>query len=333
MKEHIYMNNKQDKPKRTTHELVEKMNIEKGITFKYTSREKAERYLIDVNNYLRTASYRKNFQKHLKGNNVGKYINLDFAYLQELSTIDMHFRFIVSKMCSDIEHALKVKLLKTIEYDSTTNGYDIVKQFLSQNAYILGKLEATSISPFTSDLIQKYFIIQSVYNSSKHKNDNKIISYDDCPAWVLLELLTFGDFIKFYEFYYSTRTLDRVSTPVINLVKSLRNGVAHNNCILVDLAHGTARPPVEISQEIAKIETINSNQRKKKLSCRPMLEFTCLLYVYKQVVSDKVKYHRIKELKKLFFYRMKEKKGFFKDNELITSNYEFSCKIISAFFE
>jgi hypothetical protein len=116
------------------------------------------------------------------------------------------------------------------------------------------------------------------------------------------------------------------------LVKSLRNGAAHNNCILSDLAHGTSRAPREISQAVAHIATINSNQRRKKLSCRPMLEFTCLLYVYKSVVSDKVKRHRIKELKDLFFRRMPEKKGFFKGNELIKSNYEFAGKVILAFF-
>ena len=54
----------------------------------------------------------------------------------------MHFRFVISKMCLDIEHDLKVKMLKDIESDSSTDGYDIVKKFLLQNAYILGKLEA-----------------------------------------------------------------------------------------------------------------------------------------------------------------------------------------------
>lgn len=333
LRKSMYMGNKTDKPKQTAQQLVNKMNTEKGITFKYTSEKDAEIYLSNINNYLRTAAYRKNYQKHYKGIDAGKYINLDFAYLQELSTIDMHFRFIVSKMCSDIEHALKVKMLKDIENDSSTDGYDIVEVFLSQNTYIIGKLEATSASPFTSDLIHKYFTIQRIYNSTKQKSENKITSHNDCPAWVLLEMLTFGDFIKFYEFYYSTRTFPKLSTAVINLVKSLRNGAAHNNCIFVDLAHGTSHAPSEISQEIAKIKSINSNQRRKKLSCRPMLEFICLLYVYKLVVSDKVKYHRIKELKELFFIRMIEKKGFFKNNELIKSNYEFACKVISAFFQ
>ena len=211
------------------------MKIQKGINFKYTSEADAENYLTDVNNYLRTAAYRKNYQKHTKGINNGKYICLDFAFLQELSTIDMHFRFIVSKMCLDIEHDLKVKMLKDIENDSSTDGYDIVKHFLDQNAYIIVKLEANSASPFTSDLIYKYFSIQRIYNAAKQKKENKIVSYDDCPAWVLLEMLTFGDFIKFYEFYYSYRNFPKLSTPVINLVKSLRNGAAHNNCILADL--------------------------------------------------------------------------------------------------
>ena len=104
------MGNRTDKPKQTAQQLIAKMKNEKGI-------------------------------------NNGKYICLDFAYLQELSTIDMHFRFIVSKMCLDIEHDLKVKMLKDIESDPSTDGYDIVKCFLAQNTYIIGKLEATSSSP------------------------------------------------------------------------------------------------------------------------------------------------------------------------------------------
>ena len=178
----------------------------------------------------------------------------------------------------------------------------------------------------------KYFTLQRVYNPQRQKNENQITSYDDCPAWVLVEMLTFGDFIKFYEFYYNSRNFPKLSSPIINLVKSLRNGAAHNNCILADLDHGTSRAPAEISQIISQISTINSNQRRKKLSCRPMLEFTCLLYVYKIVVTDKVKHHRIKELKDLFFKRMPEKKGFFVNNELIKSNYDFACKVINAFF-
>ena len=326
------MPNKTAKPKLTAPELITKMKT-KGITFQYISEEAACDYLTDRNNYLRTASYRKNYQKNTKGINVGKYADLDFSYLQELSTIDMHFRFLVSKMCLDIEHDLKVQMLKDIETDPTTDGYDIVEDFLKTHPYIIGKLEATSASPFTSDLIHKYFTIECRPVPGKKKKLNKITAYNDCPAWVLNEMLTFGDFIKFYEFYYEDRSFFRVSSSVINLVKSLRNGTAHNNCILSDLSHGTSRAPVEISQAVATVSTINKNQRQKKLSCRPMLEFTALLYAYRSTVSAKLSYFRVKELRALFFDRMLYHKEFFEKNELIKSNYTFACKIIDAFFD
>ena len=169
------MGNKTKKPKQTAQQLISKMKIEKGISFKYASESDAENYLSNINNYLRTASYRKNYQKHTKGIHKGKYIGLDFSYLQELSTIDMHFRFIVSKMCLDIEHDLKVKMLKDIESDSSTDGYDIVKDFLTQNSYIIGKLEANSASPFTSDLIHKYFTVKRTFNQSKKKTKTKLL--------------------------------------------------------------------------------------------------------------------------------------------------------------
>ena len=324
------MPNKIDKPKQTSEQLIIKMK-EKGITFRFISEEKAIDYLSDRNNYMRTAAYRKNYQKHTTGCNTGKYIDLDFSYLQELSTIDMHFRFLIYKMCSDIEHDLKVQILKDIESNPSTDGYDVVNDFLNQNGYIVGKLEATSASPFTSDLISKYFTVQQQYNPHRGKRENKIIAYDDCPAWVLVEMLTFGDFIKFYEFYYASRSNARVSSKVIHLVKSLRNGAAHNNCILANLAHGTTRAPAEISQAVAKIPSITSGQRQKKLSCRPMLEFVALLHAYRLVVSEKVRYHRTLELKKLFYERMPEKKDFFIKNQLIITNYEFACKIIDNF--
>lgn len=305
------MSNKSDKPKQNSSQLIAKMK-NNGITFHYTSEEKAINYLLDKNNFFRTAAYRKNYQKYNNGLNIGKYIALDFSYLQELSTIDMHFRFLISRMCLDIEHALKVQMIKDIEHDSTTDGYDIVYIFLKQNSYIIHKLSATSVSPFTGNLIKKYFTLQQTYNSKKKNFENQITAYDDCPAWVLLELLTFGDFMRFYQFYYSSRSTAKINFSILNLIKSLRNASAHNNCILADLSQGSSQPPKQISYTIAQIPSINKNQRRKKLSCRPMLEFVSLIYVYHLIVSDHIKYHRSKELKALFFNRMLEKNTFFK---------------------
>lgn len=247
--------NRTDKPKLTSKQLVQKLRDEKGVTFKNTSENDAEIFLRDRNNYMKTASYRKNFLKYKNGSEKGKYIKLDFAYLQELSIMDMHLRHIISKMCLDIEHDLKVKLLKSLEDDGTVDGYDIVNDFLKQNLYIVDKIEATSSSPFTNDLMFKYFTIETNINNSSGKSYYKIIGYD-CPVWVLLELVSFGDFIRFYKFFYEKIKQKYVSLTLINLTKSLRNGCAHNNCILADLSKGSSTIPPVISQKISKISDI-----------------------------------------------------------------------------
>lgn len=108
----VLLSNKADKPKLTSRQLVIKMRDEKGISFKYDSEDDAAEYLSDRNNYLRTACYRVSYQKYSAGANTGKYMNLDFAYLKELSVIDMHYRFLVKRMSSDIEHSISVNLLK-----------------------------------------------------------------------------------------------------------------------------------------------------------------------------------------------------------------------------
>ena len=274
--------------------LVAKMRAEKGITFKYVTEEKAETYLTDINNYLRTVAYRQNYSKYTRGVNTGKYINLDFAYLQEMSTVDMHFRFLINRMCLDIEQALKVKLVKDVSN--------------------------------TGDLIQKYFDVQRVYNSSKGRYEHIIQGYDDCPIWVLCEVLTFGEFLRLYDFYYGN--IAAVSGAILGLVRCLRNGSVHNNCLLANLSHGTSKPPREIKDYVKKMGSITTSQRQKKLSCRLMLEFVALIYTYELVVTSKVKFHRSEELYNLFFKRMVEKKAFFKDNDLIKTNYEFAGKVI-----
>ncbi len=324
------MNNRSRKPKKTAHELIMKMRDEKGITFRYTSEQDAETYLDDINNFLRTASYRQNYQKYLNGENKGKYIDLDFAYLQELSTIDMHFRFIISKMCLDIEHALKVTLVKDISTDSSTDGYNIVSSFLTKYPYIIGKLESISASPFTGSLLNKYFTVHQVFNQQKQKNESKIVSYHDCPAWVLCELLTFGDFINLYTYYYKSKNFTMIPVSVISLVKSLRNGAAHNSCLLANQQQATSFPPRILKNAVKHIKEISTSQRQKKLSCRPILEFTALIYTYDIVITEKVRKHRTEELKWLFFTRIPEKKGFFIKNELLKSNYQFMCKIING---
>ena len=120
------------KPKKTAEELVQMLHDEKGIQFHLISEEQAVECFSKRNNYLRTASYRKNYPKHIAGPNAGKYIHLEFAYLTELSTLDFYLRELLQQMCIDVEHDLKVSLLREVDENPSEGGYALVRAYLAQ---------------------------------------------------------------------------------------------------------------------------------------------------------------------------------------------------------
>ncbi len=154
---------KASKPKKTTLELVKMLRDEKGVTFNIICEDDAIEYFKNINNYLRTASYRKNYPKHQSGNNRGKYINLDFAYLAELSSLDMHIRRLAFAMCIDIEHAIKTRLITAIENNPDEDGYNIVNVLFYEYNSILKSVEEKASSTFTGELIKNYFSLCDVF--------------------------------------------------------------------------------------------------------------------------------------------------------------------------
>ncbi|MBP1546174.1 MAG: Abi family protein, partial [Oscillospiraceae bacterium] len=188
------MNNQYNKPKLTAIQLVSMMSKEKGITFKHMTRAQAVIFLEERNNFFRLASYRKNYDKQQSGAYVNKhYINLDFAYLVELSTLDMYLRNIIMQMCIDVEHCLKVNLLTDLSKNSSENGYSLVNEFLNakSNNYIVKSVIKKSNSKYSGDLICKYFTYQY---TPKNDSSNPNAYVFDCPAWVLVDTISFGDF-------------------------------------------------------------------------------------------------------------------------------------------
>lgn len=96
------------KPLLANEQLISHMKS-KGITSDIISEDDAKTFLQQKNYYMKLASYRENYPKYLTGRKTGQYINLDFAYLKELSTIDMHLRYLIIQMCLDLEHSQKYR--------------------------------------------------------------------------------------------------------------------------------------------------------------------------------------------------------------------------------
>lgn len=196
------------KCKKSVEELIEHMK-DKGITFNYYSERNARHYLSEHTYYYKLSSYRKNYVKNRKG----KYVNLDFEYLKELSIIDMYLRKIIFSMAVDIEHALKVLLIKEVEKNKHEDGYQICTNFLKKYPEIETKIQKNKNSSYCQDIIKKYS--------------------NGYPIWALCELISFGDLIKLYKYYFSNYGINLpLDSSFLYPVRALRNATAHNNCLI-----------------------------------------------------------------------------------------------------
>ena len=103
-------NQTDDKVKLTVDEQITDMRT-KNVQFEICSIEDAKKFLKYNNYYFKLKSYARNYVVNPQ---TKKYYNLDFAYLVELSKLDMHIRKIILEMSLDVEHYLKVRLMNDL---------------------------------------------------------------------------------------------------------------------------------------------------------------------------------------------------------------------------
>ena len=216
-------------------------------------------------------------------------------------------------MALDIEHFMKVKLLNSIENNSEEDGYKIIQKFIAkdQSFGILKTIRAHKASAYCKDLIEKY--------------------YPYFPAWVFVELISFGDFAYLCEFYNETYGIEIGDRILLNSVRDIRNACAHSNCLIYNLAPGNNKAHQSVVDRVKTVTSISENSRDKKLSNKCIYDFVCLLYAYDEIVSSPVaKQKRYDELEEFFEGRMVQNKEWFGNNNIITSSYSFVKKIIDS---
>ena len=153
--------------------------------------------------------------------------------------------------------------------------------------------------------------------------------YPYFPAWVFVELISFGDMVKLYEYYsegYPGRLKD---SELLYSIRDLRNATAHRNCLINKLQRGTNKPSVKIIKFVSNIDGIGKSMRDNKLSNKFLYDFISLLYVYNEfVISDIVKEKRFTEIKEFINGRVIRNKEYFEKNECIKTAYTFAKKVI-----
>ncbi len=308
------------KPKLSLQQQIEFMKSQKGIQFNIVTEEEALKFLQENNYYFKLKAFAKNYQKYTSPNNpekYGKYINLEFAYLQELSTLDALFRKIVIKMVLDVEHFLKVQLMRDISENMDEDGYSIVDQFLKNtNGSVLDEIRQKSKNSYCADLVKK------------HKENFSI--------WSIIEVLSFGDFIELYRYYYSRYDNEYEIENFLYPIKWLRNAAAHNNCLLHKMTKPYSKeitPNRKLMNIVSKIPSMPKKTYESKMENPTVHDFVALLEVYSKVVSEATKKYGLSELEKFVHERCIKRKEYFANNEILTSNYKFFVKVVDFYSE
>lgn len=310
---------KEIKPMLTPSELIEHLES-KGVKFELINKEDAQKYLEENNNYFKLVSYRKNFPKYENGENCGKYINLDFKMLIDLSIIDMRIRKTMLSIVLDLEHYAKVKLLSKIENNSK-DGYTIVEEYIrdlkdkNEYEYFEKELDKNKTGTYCGDLVTKY--------------------NGEYPIWVFVEIIPFGRLIKFYRFV-ANKLQDRKmmdESYMLMDVRELRNACAHNNCIINDLKSDTSKymANYRVLNELAKTG-ISKKVRDNKLSNIRMKQLITLLYLNKNITtSEGILKHQtdmLHELKNRIEYHI----DYYNTNQLVQTSLKFLNKIIDNWY-
>lgn len=283
----------------------------KGIMFEKMSEADAKRFLENSNYYFKLKAYCKNYSK----NADGKYTGLDFAYLVDLSTIDLHLRKFIIKVSLDVEHFLKVKLLRDFLRDGNEDGYSIVNSFFAMYPDVKKEVIEKGKSSYCADMIEHY--------------------KEDFAIWNIVEVLSFGHFALLYDWFYTQHPSRDSLTNMLLPIKSLRNAAAHNNCLINKMV-----PPYNIKIEpnklvnnfVSQIPGVSGKTRQKKMVNPVIHDFVVLLYTFNKVVtSTKTRQKTYDELKELFDMRIPRHREYYYDNAVLVSSYEFTKKIIDFF--
>ncbi|MDO4853065.1 MAG: Abi family protein [Clostridia bacterium] len=317
---------KTDKPLLNSSQQIAHLKS-KGVLFNLMSEQDAEQYLRQNNNYFKLRAYRKNFAKYDSGPRAGQYIKLDFAMLRDLSIIDMRLRYVIIHLCLDVEHFIKVKMLRVTEAQGE-DGYDIVADYMNHlmaqeqsdpsgvkkpYAKLVRELERNNGNPYCGGIINSYS--------------------NGFPIWAFIEVIPLGSLIDFYGFCADRFSMIDMKREfyLLQTIRQLRNAAAHSNCILYDMtaADAIAKPDWNM---IRKLSTIPKSTRDKRFGNERMRQLVTLLYLHSEVVTSQGVHDRAKQQLTELLSRMYHHIEYYRSHPIVTSNFDFFKKCVDIFF-
>lgn len=290
-----------DKPKLTNSQLISHLK-EKGVVFTSMTETAAEEFITDSTYFYKLASYKKNFVK----DNDGKYVDLEFEALVELSRLDKKLRHILFPLCIDVEHVIKTRIVQ--EVCDCSDGYIPIQEYFA-------------INPSALDKIQN----QDRPSSYSH---NVFFRYNpDFPIWVFVELVSFGTITSFCNFINDRYGCRIENSTLLNNMRDLRNAIAHNFCLINNIVSLNDVSPSGKLYSFVSTYGIGRDARRT-LTNRFVNDLITLLYLHRKFVDDSTKFE---DLKKFLAVDVLTKSHLFSKNTNIKRVYNFLKTVIDKF--
>ena len=298
--------------KLTVPEIISYCKETLGITFNIKSEEEAAVFLAKHNYFFRLKQY-ADFGEKTKS---GKFINVDFGQMVELSTVDMFLRKLILKMTLDFEHYLKVKIINDSQENPADDGYSVVENFLETHNRVR-------------------HLIENLNNSTNFYNRQVFDKYKEkTSVWSIVEMLGFSDFIDFYAHYYQYFHQKCEYTPHFDSVRRLRNAAAHNTCMISNLKpQSWFKSDIEINFELlgANLE-VGNGVISSCLKVPVLNDFAVMLSNYVKLISSpKIKEKTLEEMQEFFNGRMILHKDYFENVNEIKNAYHFAKDVLDYY--
>lgn len=261
----------------------------RGVRFIKTSKENAQNFLSSRSHYYKVSTFLDSFEQWSSNNSdTSLYLNVDFFDLEKLAALDAAVRYIILEASLDLEHFIKVQICQEVSLlNLQDEGRNIVLEFLKfvadkkiseiaeaadsdELVDALSRIAALSSQP--ADLIQtllsiKCLVDHSLAGMDPHHIENSFTFLDSSTytrtlarAWQLyaplpigqfIEMLSFGDLIKFYKYFFLDYVMHKncVAKEIKGLLfptKTLRNAAAHNDSLLHCARKSLPKPKTEI---------------------------------------------------------------------------------------
>jgi len=284
-----------------------------GISFEIFSEKDAVKYLEKHAYYFRLKAYAKNYEKYSDTDKKDRYINLDFAYLVDLSEIDALLRKVILDISMDLEYYLRVKLLSDFQIVDE-DGYEIVRELFNMQPTIMESINDKANTSLSSDLVEKY------------KNNWAI--------WNIIEVLSLSQFTHLYGLFYSRNKFTDSHVKLLIPINKIRNAAAHGNCLINHFRPphtAVISPSYELRNEVMQNTGVTKAALDKRLAHPAIHDFSALLYLYKRIVPLSKRLISTEKVKFLFYSRMVENKAYYTKNEVLQACYEFTCKIVDYY--